>query len=302
MKKIILCVLGGLLILPMALRAQNDPLYAQYITNPFVLNPAYAGLNNNLTLGLSYRNQWNGLEGSPQTINGNGHMALRYNKMGAGFMFVNDRLGSTTMTEALGSYSYQIALTSSTSLSFGMQAGFASYRNNNSKLTPYDATDPLFSSNFTSVAPRVGFGIIVRNEKFMAGLSVPRMLKATSTEQGFNYTQYTQHVYATAGYNFILSERVRLRPSTLLKFVKGAKPSVDLNATLTFLENYQAGALTRNFNTYGFFVQAMVKNTFVFGYVFEVPTGKSASSGFLTHEIALGLRLKALSFHETSLF
>lgn len=29
---------------------QQDPLYAQYINNPFVLNPAYAGFTNDLNV------------------------------------------------------------------------------------------------------------------------------------------------------------------------------------------------------------------------------------------------------------
>lgn len=293
---------GIMLVLSLPLYAQRDPLYAQYVTNPFVLNPAFAGLNNNLSLGLSYRNQWNGMEGSPKTINANGHMALKYNKMGAGFMFVDDRAGNTSVTEALASYSYQIALTSSTHVSFGMQAGFANYRTDNSKVRAFDATDPLFSSNQNTMTPRVGFGVVVKSDRLMAGLSVPRMLKSTVTEEGFSYAQYTQHLYATAAYNFVVTERVRFRPSTLLKLVKGAKPSVDLNASVILLENYQAGVMTRNFNTYGLFVQARIRNTFVFGYVFEVPTGKTADVNFLTHEITLGLRLKALTFHDDALF
>jgi hypothetical protein len=144
--------------------------------------------------------------------------------------------------------------------------------------------------------------VIVKNDRFMAGLSVPRMLRSTVTEEGMSYAQYTQHMYATAAYNFVASERIRIRPSTLIKLVKGAKPSVDLNFSAIVLENYQAGVMTRNFNTYGVFVQALVKGTVVVGYVFEMPTGKTAEMNFLTHEIALGLRLKALKFHEVSLF
>ena len=291
-----------LLALSVQVYAQRDPLYAQYITNPFVINPAYAGLTNNLALGLSYRNQWSGMEGSPKTINGNGHMSLRYNKMGAGFMFVDDRVGNISVTEAMAAYSYQVQVTSATLLSFGMQAGFANYRTDNSKVTPYDLTDPLFSGDQSSVTPRIGFGVLVKNDRLMAGLSVPRMLKSTVTEQGMSYAQYTQHMYATVAYNFVVSERIRFRPSTLIKLVKGAKPSVDINASAIILENYQAGLLTRNFNTFGVFVQAMVKSKFVFGYVFEVPTGKTADANFLTHEIALGLRLEVLKFHEASLF
>lgn len=290
------------LIAPMQLFAQRDPLYAQYITNPFVLNPAYAGLSNNLALGLSYRNQWTGLEGSPQTVNGNAHMALRHSKMGGGFMFIDDRTGNTSVTEAMAAYSYQIEVKSGTFLSFGMQAGFANYRTDNSKVTAFDASDPLFSGSTTNTTPRIGFGVILRNDRFMAGISIPRMLKSTTTEEGFSYAQYTQHIYLTGAYSFVATERIRIRPSALVKWVKGASPSVDLNCTAILFEKYQAGLLTRNFNTYGLLAQAGIGDMFVFGYVFEIPTGKSADVSFSTHEITLGLRLRVLKFHEKNLF
>jgi type IX secretion system PorP/SprF family membrane protein len=50
-------------------QAQIDPLYAQYISNPMLINPAYAGLNNNLNAGITYRKQWAGFDGSPATYN-----------------------------------------------------------------------------------------------------------------------------------------------------------------------------------------------------------------------------------------
>lgn len=281
---------------------QRDPLYAQYVTNPFVINPAYAGLNNNVSLGVNFRNQWAGMKGSPQTINGNGHAALKYRQMGGGFMFVKDQAGNTSMTEALAAYSYQISLSTHTQLSFGMQAGFASYKNDVERLNPYDTNDPLFSSNLNTVTPRVGFGVILKDDRFMAGISVPRMLKATVEEQGFSYAEYTQHMYATVAYSFTMSDKLVLRPSALMKIVKGAKPSLDFNASAIILQNYQVGVMTRNLNTYGVSLQALISKTFTVGYIFEVPTGKAADVQFLTHELAVGLRLTPLKFHEQGLY
>src|SRR5882672_9984639 len=82
--------------------AQQDPLYSQYLNNPFVLNPAYAGLTDNLNLSISYRSQWTGLEGSPKTVNANGHISLFDNRMGAGMMIIADQIGNTTINDVLG--------------------------------------------------------------------------------------------------------------------------------------------------------------------------------------------------------
>lgn len=72
---------------------------------------------------------------------------------------------------------------------------------------------------------------------------------------------------------FFLSDRIRFKPAALLKMVSAAPLSVDLNASLILYENYQAGLLTRNFNSYGIFLQTLLKDKFRVGYVFEMPTG-----------------------------
>ena len=277
--------------------AQQDPLYSQYINNPFVLNPAYAGLTNNLNIAVSYRQQWTGLEGGPKTFNANGHISLFDNKMGAGLMFISDRVGAATVNEAYGSYSYRIQITGDKTLSFGLQMGMVNYQFDNSKVNPANPADPLYTG-WNETKPSLGAGVILKNDKFFVGLSVPRMLKSTLSTGGMQSTLYTQHFYLMGSYLFFIADRIHLKPSALLKLVSGAPASVDLNASLIFLENYSAGVLTRNFNTYGLFLQAIVKDKFRFGYVFELPTGKSVGSNFITHEITVGFRMNALRFHD----
>jgi Type IX secretion system membrane protein PorP/SprF len=126
------------------------------------------------------------------------------------------------------------------------------------------------------------------------------MLRTTLETQGLQSSLYTQHYYLMGSYLFFISDRIRFKPSILAKLVSGAPASMDINASLIIHENYQAGILTRNFNTYGIFLQALIKDSFRLGYTFEVPTGSSVGSNFTSHEITLGLRLNALSFHKNS--
>lgn len=280
--------------------AQQDPLYSQYINNPFVLNPAYAGLTDNLNLSFSYRNQWGGYQGSPKTLNANGHVSLFDNKMGVGVMMVSDQIGSSTTNEVMAAYSYRVKLNSNKLFSFGLQAGITNYQVDNSKVNPYDTTDPLFGENINETKPTLGLGVILKSEKFFVGVSVPRMLKTTMNVGGQEASLYTQHFYAMGSYLFFLSDRIRFKPAALLKMVSAAPASIDLNASLVLYENYQAGLLTRNFNSYGIFLQALLKDTFRVGYVFEMPTGSSVGTNFTTHEITLGFRMDVLSFHRNS--
>lgn len=289
-----------LFLLRFSAQAQQDPLYSQYLNNPFVLNPAYAGLTNNLNFSLSYRNQWAGFEGSPKTINFNGHISLRNNQMGAGLMVVSDQIGNSKITEVFGSYSYRINLTDDKILSFGLQAGMANYQIDNSKVNPFHKDDDLFLGSFSETKPSFGFGAILKSDKFLVGLSVPRMLRTTLQTQGLQSSLYTQHYYLMGSYLFFISEHIRFKPASLIKMVSGAPLSIDLNASVILHENYQAGLLTRNFTTYGLFVQALFKDTIRVSYVFEVPTGSSVGANFSTHEICIGYRLSAFTFHRNS--
>jgi type IX secretion system PorP/SprF family membrane protein len=181
----------------------------------------------------------------------------------------------------------------------GLQAGIANYKNESSKAKAFDAGDPLFTNETNDTKPSFGFGAILKSNKFFVSLSVPRMLKTTVETGGIQSSLYSQHFYLMGSYLFFVTERIRFKPSALLKVVGGAPASVDLNASFIIHENYQAGVLTRNFNTYGVFLQALFNDSFRLGYTFEVPTG-SVGSNFISHEVTLGYRLDALSFHKNS--
>lgn len=293
----------NLMIIPLVLicgcaMAQQDPLYAQYINNPFVINPAYAGYTKDLNVTVSYRHQWAGLEGSPQTFNANGHLSLFDNRMATGFTVVSDKIGSSSTTEFIASYAYRIRIDNNKTLSFGLQAGAINYNIDNSKVTPFDAGDPLLEGSVSEFDPTIGAGLILSSHTFFLGLSVPRMLKSNLEENGFSAAVYTQHYYAMGSYLFFLTDRLRLKPSAMVKLVPDAPTSVDLNATLILYERYQAGILTRNFNTYGILLQGIFGNGLRVGYVFEVPTGSSVGANFTTHELTIGFRTALFSFHE----
>jgi type IX secretion system PorP/SprF family membrane protein len=50
-----------------AAKAQQLPHYTQYLMNPFVINPAVAGIENYWDIKASHRHQWAGLQDAPVT-------------------------------------------------------------------------------------------------------------------------------------------------------------------------------------------------------------------------------------------
>ncbi len=285
-----------------SVRAQQDPIYAQYLTNPMLINPSYAGINNNLMVNAGYRMQWMGLDASPQTLNLNGHVSLVDNKVGLGGSLIQDRIGNTNITEFNAVFAYKLKLQNNTVFSFGMQGGVLGFKTDNNSLRIRDQGDAAFPEGVTRTSSvNLGTGVTLMGEKFIVGLSVPRLLpsKVNSGSQQFNL--YNQHFYLFGSYVHIVNERLRLKPSVLLRGVAGAPLSADVAFNINLNLVHTVGVFTRNLNTYGVLLQTMLGEKLKLGYVFELPTQKSVGAQFTTHEITLGLRMGVLDFHDRSL-
>lgn len=295
MKKILLFT--ALALFSLVSEAQIDPLYAQYLNNPLLINPAYAGIHNNFNAAASYRKQWAGFDGSPTTFNANAHSSFNNNKMGLGLIVLKDEVGANSNTEVQATYAYKLDLQGKY-LSFGLQAGVVNFKSSNGDLNPYDPGDPAFAGTFNFTKPSFGAGAILHSDKYFVGVSVPRMLKSSVSIGNVEAELYTQHYYIVGAYNLFLNEHLRLKPSVLLKGVKGAKLSTDLNFALNIDERYTAGVFTRNFNTYGLLAQLKINDTYRFGYALEVPSNNSVGSRFTSHEFMIGMNLSLFNFHD----
>jgi len=293
-----------LLMCFIATHAQEDPLYAQYLNNPLVINPAYTGLNKNFNGSISYRKQWAGFEGNPTTVNVSTHSSFLNNKMGLGLLFVQDKIGINKNTEAYATYAYHLGLGDKSFLSFGLQAGFINFKIRNGELNPFDPSDPAFVGDQNITEASVGAGLILHSERFFLGLSVPRMLKATApydiSPEAAEALLYEQHFYGMLAYVFYLSERVRLKPSVLVKTVPGAPLSFDYNASVNLDEKYSLGLYTRNLNSWG--IQTLIRfgGPYKLGYCFEVPTDNSVGTRFITHEFTFGFNMAIFGSHQTT--
>lgn len=278
---------------------QQDPLYAQYLTNPMIFNPAYVGLNNSFNGAVSFRNQWAGFEGAPTTVNFSTHTSVVDNKVGVGAMFIQDRAGFLKNNEIgfLGSYKLNL---DKYVFSFGMQFGLLNSTYDYNKVTLQNPTDQAFPTASQRFSwPNVGVGAILKGDKFIVGLSVPRLTKAKAGDT--NFLIQSQHIYLYGGYVYYLGTRLRLKPSVLLRGVKGSPLAADLNFNINIDTKYSAGVFLRNFKSYGALLQAWVLNNRVrFGYAFELPSGASVGPQFTSHELTLAVRMALLNIHDKS--
>jgi len=276
---------------------QQDPLYSQYLFNPFMLNPAYAGYSKDLTAQAAYRLQWAGFDGSPVTMNASGHVALLDNRMGLGLMILRDNIGVDNTLTMQASYAYHLLLKDNMRISFGLNGGVVNYRSDYDELI-VDETDPKFQNNINIMKPTVGAGMIFSTDHLFIGFSVPKMLKASTTVEGAQLNLYNQHAYAYVSYLFNITTRLKLKPFVLSRAVQGASFNFDLGATLTADDAYTLGFFTRSLTTYGLLAKINLGDVLRFAYVFELPTNQSVGINYTSHEITLGIRMRVLRFHD----
>ncbi|HNP18531.1 MAG TPA: type IX secretion system membrane protein PorP/SprF [Fulvivirga sp.] len=275
---------------------QQDPLYSQYLNNPIVLNPAYAGVNNIFSASAGYRTQWRGLDGSPTTAVVSAHSSLLNNKVGAGLTIIRDELGATTNTQINIAGAYKIEFGDNV-FSFGLQSGINNYKEDNSQLEVRDPGDPLFTGNQSFTKVNFGAGAIVKGPRYFVGLSIPRLVNSKEQIDNIETEIYSRHYYLALGYYFQLGANLGLKAATMVKAVSDVPASIDYSATALFLDRFSAGLMSRNFETYGLMVGMQISENLRFGYTFEVPTNQSVGSKFNSHELSLTLDMEVFDFH-----
>lgn len=250
MKKIlILASLIGVITLQEAF-AQQDPQYTQYMYNMNVLNPAYAGSRESLSVGVLYRDQYTDIDDGPRTITFAAHSPLG-NGLGIGLSAISDEIGPVEETNLFADVSYTIDLGLRHKLAFGIKAGATFFDVGLFDLVNQDNDDPAFAENINETFANIGAGFFFYSDRYYLGISMPNFLDSKHLDSDSrSFGSETQHLFATAGFVFDLSENVKFKPSTLFKTDFNAEASFDINANFLFYEKFEIGASYRTGETF----------------------------------------------------
>jgi len=275
--------------------AQQLPQFTQYMYNTIAINPAYAGSREALSIVGLNRNQWAGFDGGPQTQTLSIHSPLRNKKVGLGLSIINDKTGYENLTYIYGDFSYTIKGNDKFNVSFGLKAGLTTYKLASELYnSAVNGGDQYFNDRLDRVNPNFGAGILFHSNRWYLGLSIPKLLT-----NDLNDTEYAAlevvHYYGIGGYVFDLNKNLKLKPSFMLKYTKGAALSTDLTANLLFDEKFWLGGSYR-FNgeqrAIGALVDFQVSEQFRIGYTYEIPTGEIRPYTTGSHEILLMYEFK----------
>ena len=149
-------------------------------------------------------------------------------------------------------FSYRLDLGATTKLAFGVKAG-ATFHDvglidvgNNSQ----DNNDQAFSQNSNETFANFGAGFLLYGDNWYVGASIPNFLNATHLEINENGNNLelgneVEHLFATAGYVFQVSENLKFKPSALVKTAFDAPVSFDVNANFLMYDRLEIGASYR---------------------------------------------------------
>jgi Bacteroidetes-specific putative membrane protein len=295
--KLSLILTTGLLLLCGTLKGQQEPMYSQYMFNMIHINPAYAGNRAVDNITALYRAQWVGITGAPRTGSITWDRRIEGSNEGIGLQVYNDQLGIEKTTGIQAFYSHRIPFDDAF-LSLGVSGGLLNYRANLSETNPLDPTDPLLQNDVNGWLPTAGFGMLFATEKWYVGLSVPALLHTKiDAENQLNQKDFgaNNHYFLTGGYLFTLSEVVKLKPSVLIKAVKGATVQYDFNLNGWFHDILGVGVSYRTGDAFVGMVEFQVLPQLRIGYSYDYTISDLKSYNKGTHEIMLRLELGGTS-------
>jgi type IX secretion system PorP/SprF family membrane protein len=292
LKKVILVLvltLGGL-----AIQAQQAPMYTHYMYNTLMINPAYAGSRDALTITALHRSQWAGFKGAPMIETLTLHSPIVNEHIGLGLSVSNDKIGPSNNTSVYVDFAYIMKLTEKSKLALGVSAGINILQANLSTLQLDQQIDPVFLDNINNkVTPNFGFGAYYYRERFYAGVSVPYLLQnsysVVKLEDGSNLiAKEKRHYFFIAGAMFNLAHNLAFKPTMFVKVAPAAPIQADLTASFVIMNKLSIGAMYRTGDAVGGLVGLDITDQLHLGYSFDWSFGvKTGMYNYGSHEIVL---------------
>ena len=292
MKKIyIISILLGILVVFQEVNAQQDPQYTQYMYNLNVINPAYAGSKESLSITALYRSQWVGIADNPETFTFSAHSPIG-EKVGLGISAIKDQLGPVSESNIYADFSYTIDLGSALQLAFGIKGGVTLNEVGLSALELQDPNDPFFSEDVQRTYPNIGAGAFLYGENFYVSLSVPNFIESVHLDEtidgeAIKFGDETSHLFTTAGYIFQLGENIKLKPSAMVKIAFDSPISWDTNLNALFYEKFELGASYRFDDSYSALVGFQINPNLRIGYAYDHVISDIKAIAGSSHELIL---------------
>jgi type IX secretion system PorP/SprF family membrane protein len=217
-------------------KAQLDPLSAQYFNNQYLGNPAFAGAVQGLNLYGAYRTLWNTVPGAPLSQNITADYG--FDKVGVGFSLKNESAGLQRELQISGTYAYHLKLDNlGRQLHFGASIGISGESLQSANIVG-DLSDPsigLYQQRKSYLDGDVG--VAFTSDHLNLQVAVPN-LNGLFKKQDFRIANQATF-FTAASYKVQLTEganAVGIEPKVAYRGIQGFPNIWDAGAEMSFID------------------------------------------------------------------
>ncbi len=284
-----------------AIFSQQDKLLTHFMYDKMSLNPGSTGLDDGICATSLYRNQWDKVNGAPNSAILNVEANLtRFFPGGLGISIYHDAIGFARQNNALLNYSFPIQIGNAGVLGLGVGVGIMNYGMDPTWVPPSTFNDPTLPTGFAATNLDLNFGAYFKGNDFYAGISSTHLseslLENSVTGSGATLTQSYQtarHYYAMGGYKMRNIAGGDIDANLLLR-TDLVKFSADINARYIYRlggkdgQSFVYGGLTfRTSDAIAVMLGYMPIKDLTVGYSYDVTVNKLASISRGSHELLL---------------
>ncbi len=307
MKKLFLHIILGMLPLIAFSQSGLEQFEHYLVTDYYLINPAYAGFEEEWKINGTYKQQFSGVERSPKTQILSAHGYLGRNT-GVGAYFFSDENGATIKQGLNVSFAYHIPIDEdresylSNQFSFGISFNGYIYKVDYDKLNPTDPNDPLLQEENIFI-PNVNLGGFAQWRNFFIGASVEDIPLSNRDPIINGLEPEPTNFYGVLGYHIPVANSFEIEPSLLFKTNSNSENRLDVNVKgkyFTHNENsFWAGvSYSQSTDAEGaqqlqvFPMVGFDMGVFTAGYGYSIGTNDFARQFGDGHLISVGLKFK----------
>tara|TARA_B100000427_G_C15448112_1_gene568302 strand:+ start:292 stop:1206 length:915 start_codon:yes stop_codon:yes gene_type:complete len=267
--------------------SQQLPLHNQYIYNPIIINPAFAGVTGNSTICLSNRSQWIGFSDGIKTLSLSSNYALTETQGVGGHLF-QDNTGAITITGLELDYSFKFPFFSDYSISLGLGLIPYQYLYNGEEVTG-NIPDPTLDVSEKKTSFDANFGVFIYNDFLFGGFSVLNLIQSSviPSLDDDQPNQLVRHYYALAGYNYFNeTSKMGIEQTVLMRSTSYSGVQFDFNIKTSFNDLFWVvcGYRTNREFLAGFGIKY---GRFGFIYNIDIPQGDTEQYFGSSHEFGI---------------
>ena len=297
MKKYIWAFLCFALNLTVSSAQQLPVVYNQFFMNPYVYNPAYAGVEGHAVAFVTYKQQFAGVPGAPSIYNANFHVPLK-GGLAVGAMAYSRQAGPYNLSSGKVSAGYLVSIDREHFFRFGMSLGAGT---NTIDYDYAEPNDPAFNNLNPNTAFMIGdVGVAYHFGHFNIGVSLPKLFSydVITNEEGFQVTPKPQdNILFKMNYRGHLNDNIAIEPHILYRYNKFLPNQYEGTVILHLLHIVWVGATYRQDAGFIGLIGAKLYEKIGIGYAYEYGSPNTASLLGPTHEIHIGYHIGTRKEH-----